>query len=183
MKFDWLKFCLYILPHSRNQNYSHLIETISDPSQMCLSMSPPNKYNHLWRPVPSPNGFANAIDSGDVTLWQEIETRSHYLAENYNWDLSETKNLEFWSKCNWAQHTDRCNKGDPVPQWDQGKWYCWFQAGHNRGEHSMNYKCIKRFWVLKWFEFLSSLCRVPSVRRICKGFALTCTMQHCTLTL
>lgn len=71
-------------------------ETIAElSSQMCLAKSP-NKHNRLFcRAVPLAEGIAEDIDSGDVDPVGEAKARARYLAEKYEWDLTEARKI--WS--------------------------------------------------------------------------------------
>uniref|UniRef100_A0A8C9WBW4 Eukaryotic translation elongation factor 2b n=1 Tax=Scleropages formosus TaxID=113540 RepID=A0A8C9WBW4_SCLFO len=69
-------------------------ETVSEESdQMCLSKSP-NKHNRLYmRARPFPDGLAEDIDKGDVTARQEMKARARYLAEKYEWEVTEARKI------------------------------------------------------------------------------------------
>ncbi|KAK2138162.1 hypothetical protein NP493_8486g00003 [Ridgeia piscesae] len=69
-------------------------ETVSaESSQMCLSKSP-NKHNRLFmRAVPMPDGLPEDIDSGDVSARQEMKERARYLADKYNYDITEARKI------------------------------------------------------------------------------------------
>ncbi|RXM92273.1 Elongation factor 2 [Acipenser ruthenus] len=69
-------------------------ETVSEESdQVCLSKSP-NKHNRLYMKArPFPDGLAEDIDKGDVSARQELKTRGRYLAEKYEWDVSEARKI------------------------------------------------------------------------------------------
>ncbi|KAH0627802.1 hypothetical protein JD844_008216 [Phrynosoma platyrhinos] len=69
-------------------------ETVCEESnQMCLSKSP-NKHNRLYlKARPFPEGLAEDIDKGDVSSRQELKQRARYLAEKYEWDVSEARKI------------------------------------------------------------------------------------------
>lgn len=69
-------------------------ETVTEhSSQMCLAKSP-NKHNRLFmKSRPMSEGLAEDIDSGNVTAQQEVKARARYLAEKYEWDVSEGRKI------------------------------------------------------------------------------------------
>jgi len=69
-------------------------ETVSEESDvMCLSKSP-NKHNRLFMKArPFPDGLAEDIEKGDVTARQELKTRARFLADKYEWDVSEARKI------------------------------------------------------------------------------------------
>ncbi|XP_053530549.1 elongation factor 2 isoform X2 [Ictalurus punctatus] len=69
-------------------------ETVSDDSdQVCLSKSP-NKHNRLYMKArPFPDGLAEDVDKGDVTARQELKQRARYLAEKYEWEVTEARKI------------------------------------------------------------------------------------------
>merc|ERR1711874_30344 len=69
-------------------------ETVSEESnQMCLSKSP-NKHNRLFmRAVPMPDGLAEAIDKGDVNPRDDFKIRGRYLADKYEYDITEARKI------------------------------------------------------------------------------------------
>lgn len=69
-------------------------ETVSEESNvMCLSKSP-NKHNRLYMKArPFPDGLAEDIDKGEVTARQELKQRARYLAEKYEWDVTEARKI------------------------------------------------------------------------------------------
>ncbi|XP_015679952.1 elongation factor 2 [Protobothrops mucrosquamatus] len=69
-------------------------ETVCEESnQLCLSKSP-NKHNRLYMKArPFPDGLAEDIDKGDVSSRQELKQRARYLAEKYEWDVSEARKI------------------------------------------------------------------------------------------
>jgi len=69
-------------------------ETVSEEStQMCLSKSP-NKHNRLFmRAVPMPDGLAEDIDSGEVNPRDDFKVRARYLAEKYEYDVTEARKI------------------------------------------------------------------------------------------
>uniref|UniRef100_A0A8C9VWW2 Elongation factor 2 n=1 Tax=Scleropages formosus TaxID=113540 RepID=A0A8C9VWW2_SCLFO len=69
-------------------------ETVSEESdQMCLSKSP-NKHNRLYmRARPFPDGLAEDIDKGEVAARQELKARARYLADKYEWEVTEARKI------------------------------------------------------------------------------------------
>jgi len=69
-------------------------ETVSEESsQMCLSKSP-NKHNRLFmRAVPMPDGLAEDIDKGEVSNKQDFKLRGRYLADKYEYDVTEARKI------------------------------------------------------------------------------------------
>jgi len=69
-------------------------ETVADESnQMCLSKSP-NKHNRLFmKAVPMPDGLPEDIDKGEVTPRGEMKQRARYLAEKYEYDVTEARKI------------------------------------------------------------------------------------------
>uniref|UniRef100_A0A8B9K750 Eukaryotic translation elongation factor 2 n=1 Tax=Astyanax mexicanus TaxID=7994 RepID=A0A8B9K750_ASTMX len=69
-------------------------ETVSDESKiMCLSKSP-NKHNRLFMKArPMAEGLPEDIDKGDVTARQEMKARARYLAEKYEWEVTEARKI------------------------------------------------------------------------------------------
>merc|ERR1712179_815715 len=69
-------------------------ETVSEESsQMCLSKSP-NKHNRLFmRAVPMPDGLAEDIDKGEVNPRDDFKIRGRYLADKYEYDISEARKI------------------------------------------------------------------------------------------
>jgi len=69
-------------------------ETVSEESNMmCLSKSP-NKHNRLFmRAVPMPDGLAEDIDNGEVSNKQDFKIRGRYLADKYEYDITEARKI------------------------------------------------------------------------------------------
>merc|ERR1719340_28429 len=69
-------------------------ETVTEESsQMCLSKSP-NKHNRLFmRAVPMPDGLAEDIDKGEVSNKQDFKLRGCYLADKYEYDITEARKI------------------------------------------------------------------------------------------
>merc|ERR1719468_453635 len=69
-------------------------ETVSEESSiMCLSKSP-NKHNRLFmRAVPMPDGLAEDIDDDEVSNKQDIKIRGRYLADKYEYDITEARKI------------------------------------------------------------------------------------------
>merc|ERR1711997_284392 len=60
---------------------------------MCLSKSP-NKHNRLFmKAVPMPDGLPEDIDSGEVTSKQDFKIRGRYLADKYEYDITEARKI------------------------------------------------------------------------------------------
>lgn len=69
-------------------------ETVTEESNiMCLSKSP-NKHNRLFmRAVPMPDGLAEDIDNGDVNARDDFKIRGRYLADKYEYDITEARKI------------------------------------------------------------------------------------------
>jgi len=69
-------------------------ETVSDESdRTCLAKSP-NKHNRLFmRASPMPDGLPEDIDRGDVSPKGELKERARYLAEKYDYDVTEVRKI------------------------------------------------------------------------------------------
>uniref|UniRef100_A0A3B4YPJ3 Eukaryotic translation elongation factor 2 n=1 Tax=Seriola lalandi dorsalis TaxID=1841481 RepID=A0A3B4YPJ3_SERLL len=69
-------------------------ETVTEESdQMCLSKSP-NKHNRLFmKSRPFPDGLAEDIEKGDVSSRQELKARARYLADKYEWEVTEARKI------------------------------------------------------------------------------------------
>jgi len=69
-------------------------ETVSEESSiMCLSKSP-NKHNRLFmRAVPMPDGLSEDIDNGEVNPRDDFKTRGRYLADKYDYDITEARKI------------------------------------------------------------------------------------------
>lgn len=69
-------------------------ETVSEESdQMCLSKSP-NKHNRLFMKArPFPEGLGEDIEKGEVTNRQELKARARYLADKYEWEVTEARKI------------------------------------------------------------------------------------------
>merc|ERR1712218_115125 len=69
-------------------------ETVSEESnQTCLSKSP-NKHNRLFmKAVPMPDGLADDIDKGEVAPRQDLKIRGRYLADKYEYDITEARKI------------------------------------------------------------------------------------------
>jgi len=72
-------------------SYRETVQTESD--RMCLSKSP-NKHNRLFmKAINMPDGLPEDIDNGDVTPRQEMKERARYLAEKYDYDVTEARKI------------------------------------------------------------------------------------------
>jgi len=69
-------------------------ETVSEESSiMCLSKSP-NKHNRLFmKSCPMPDGLAEDIEKGDVNPRDDFKTRGRYLADKYDYDVTEARKI------------------------------------------------------------------------------------------
>lgn len=69
-------------------------ETVFEESdRMCLSKSP-NKHNRLFMKArPMPEGLPEDIDKGDVDLKQDAKERARYLADKYDYDVTEARKI------------------------------------------------------------------------------------------
>jgi len=69
-------------------------ETVSEESdRMCLSKSP-NKHNRLFMKArPMPDGLPEDIDKGDVSPRQELKERGRFLADKYDYDVTEARKI------------------------------------------------------------------------------------------
>jgi len=69
-------------------------ETVAEESDiMCLSKSP-NKHNRLFmKAVPMPDGLAEDIDKGEVNPRDDFKTRGRYLADKYDYDITEARKI------------------------------------------------------------------------------------------
>ncbi|ESN98677.1 hypothetical protein HELRODRAFT_185027 [Helobdella robusta] len=88
-------------------------ETVSEESdRMCLSKSP-NKHNRLYmKAVPMPDGLSDDIDKGEVHPRQEVKERARYLAEKYDYDVTEARKIWcFGPETNGPNLVMDCTKG------------------------------------------------------------------------
>ncbi|CAH8548002.1 unnamed protein product [Heterobilharzia americana] len=69
-------------------------ETVTEESSIqCLSKSP-NKHNRLFmRACPLTEELAEDIDAGKVNIRQDLKDRGRYLADNHNWDPTESRKI------------------------------------------------------------------------------------------
>merc|ERR1719430_528396 len=69
-------------------------ESVSEESdQMCLSKSP-NKHNRIFmKAVPMPDGLPEDIDKGDVNPRDDFKIRGRYLADKYDYDITEARKI------------------------------------------------------------------------------------------
>merc|ERR1712018_479661 len=69
-------------------------ETVTEESDvMCLSKSP-NKHNRLFMKATNmPDGLAEDIDNGEVTNRQDFKIRGRYLADKYDYDITEARKI------------------------------------------------------------------------------------------
>uniref|UniRef100_A0A7N8X9J0 Elongation factor 2-like n=1 Tax=Mastacembelus armatus TaxID=205130 RepID=A0A7N8X9J0_9TELE len=82
------------IPLKKSEPVVSYRETVSAESDiMCLSKSP-NKHNRLFMKArPFEDGLAEDIEKGDVTARQEIKARARYLADKYEWDVTEARKI------------------------------------------------------------------------------------------
>jgi len=72
-------------------SYRETVQSESD--RMCLSKSP-NKHNRLFmKACQMPDDLCKDIDKGEVTPRQELKERARYLAEKYDYDLTEARKI------------------------------------------------------------------------------------------
>jgi len=69
-------------------------ETVTEESSiMCLSKSP-NKHNRLFmKATCMPDGLPEDIDNGDVSNKQDFKIRGRYLADKYDYDITEARKI------------------------------------------------------------------------------------------
>merc|ERR1711874_152320 len=69
-------------------------ETVTEESSiMCLSKSP-NKHNRLFmKATQMPDGLPEDIDNGDVSNKQDFKIRGRYLADKYDYDITEARKI------------------------------------------------------------------------------------------
>jgi len=88
-------------------------ETVEEESnQMCLSKSP-NKHNRLFmKAAPLPDGLAEDIDKGDVNPRDDFKIRGRYLADKYEFDITEARKIWcFGPETNGPNIMVDCTKG------------------------------------------------------------------------
>merc|ERR1712121_436759 len=72
-------------------SYRETVQAESD--RMCLSKSP-NKLNRLFmKAVNMPDGLAEDIDDGKVTPRQELKEGARFLADTYEYDVTEARKI------------------------------------------------------------------------------------------
>ncbi|UJR19151.1 hypothetical protein I4U23_022281 [Adineta vaga] len=69
-------------------------ETVSQQSdRLCLSKSP-NKHSRIYMTAqPLPNGLAEDIENDRIIFNQDIKTRTQYLVESYNFDVTDARKI------------------------------------------------------------------------------------------
>jgi elongation factor 2 len=84
------------IPLTRSDPVVSYRETVeAESSELCLSKSP-NKHNRLYmKAVPLPEGFADDIDSGDLSAKQDPKERARIMADKYQFDVTEARKV--WS--------------------------------------------------------------------------------------
>merc|ERR1712107_523743 len=69
-------------------------ETVSEESSIMCPSKSPNKHNRLFmKAVPMPDGLPEDIDSGEVTSKQDFKIRGRYLADKYEYDITEARKI------------------------------------------------------------------------------------------
>merc|ERR1712193_11022 len=64
-----------------------------ESNQICLSKSP-NKHNRLYMIAkPMPDGLPEDIDNGEVSNKQDFKIRGRYLADKYDYDITEARKI------------------------------------------------------------------------------------------
>lgn len=69
-------------------------ETVTaESNQVCLSKSP-NKHNRLFmKAMPLTEELSEDIDKGKISAKQELKERARYLAETYDWDVTDGRKI------------------------------------------------------------------------------------------
>lgn len=82
------------IPLKKSEPVVSYRETVAEESdRMCLSKSP-NKHNRLFMKArPMPDDLATDIEAGKVTPRQEMKERARYLAEAYEYDVTEARKI------------------------------------------------------------------------------------------
>ncbi|EGD79774.1 elongation factor 2 [Salpingoeca rosetta] len=82
------------IPIKKSEPVVSYRETVSEMSNiMCLSKSP-NKHNRLFmKAEPLAEGLAEAIEDEKVTSRQDPKERARYLADNFEWDLTDARKI------------------------------------------------------------------------------------------
>jgi elongation factor 2 len=71
-------------------------ETVSETSETCLAKST-NKHNRLWVSAqPFPDGLAEAIDGGSISVLSESRELGRELADRFDWDPLECRKIWCW---------------------------------------------------------------------------------------
>jgi elongation factor 2 len=85
---------------------------VEESNQMCLAKSP-NKHNRLFmRCQPMPDQLATDIEGGKVSPRQELKERARYLADNYDYDVTEVRKIwTFGPEGTGANIVVDCTKG------------------------------------------------------------------------
>jgi elongation factor 2 len=82
------------IPIKKSEPVVSYLETVSEESNvLCLSKSP-NKHNRLYMKArPFPDGPAEDINKGELSARQELKACARYLAEKYEWDIAEAREI------------------------------------------------------------------------------------------
>lgn len=69
-------------------------ETVTQESSIMAFSKSPNKHNRLHaKAVPIHEELSNAIERGDISPKDDPKVRARRLAEEYNWDITEARNI------------------------------------------------------------------------------------------
>jgi len=69
-----------------------LKETVTQPSGSCLSKSP-NGHNRLYCSARPMEGFAEALESGDINLKEDVKELGKKLVTKFNWEIGDVKKI------------------------------------------------------------------------------------------
>eukprot|EP00118_Oscarella_pearsei_P024484 m.306164 g.306164 ORF g.306164 m.306164 type:complete len:841 (+) comp41018_c0_seq1:1394-3916(+) len=101
------------IPLKKSEPVVSYRESVAEGSdRMCLSKSP-NKHNRLFlKAAPLPDGVAEDIDSGEITPRQDLKLRARYLADTYDFDVTEARKIWcFGPETTGANLLMDCSKG------------------------------------------------------------------------
>merc|ERR1711931_215599 len=69
-------------------------ESVREESDRTCLSKPPNKHNRLFmKAVPMPDGLPEDIDSGEVNPRDDFKIRGRYLADTYEYDITEARKI------------------------------------------------------------------------------------------
>lgn len=128
---------------------------------------------------PFPDGLAEDIEKGDVTARQELKARARYLADKYEWEVTEARKIWcFGPDGNGPNLLIDMTKGVQYLNEIKDSVVAGFQwATKEVGScywHTTIQQLCKHLIII--LGPLSSSCREHSVKRICVQFVLTFTM-------